>query len=238
MSAVSPGSPVASADAWAVFRHVLPTSLTLVPIAMLLGVLAAQAHWSAFEVFLFSLLGFSGSGQFALMPLAAQDVGFLTLLLLAVSINSRYVPIAFVTASRLPSSPVRRGFMAHILGDEAFVLEQAVHEPAHMLVVRLTIYGVWVLSSVAGVLVAGMMPLELLDPRVNLGFPASVVLLVLSFSQLKARVPSIRASWPRRIFEIALCVLAALAFYALLGRIWFWLPSIAFSTWRLWKAGA
>jgi Predicted branched-chain amino acid permease (azaleucine resistance) len=233
-----PESPGASVDAWAVFRRVLPTSLTLAPIAMLLGVLAAQAHWSAFEVFLFSLLGFSGSGQFALMPLAAQDVGFLTLLLLAVSINSRYVPIAFVTASRLPSSPARRGFMAHILGDEAFVLEQGVHEPAHMLVVRLTIYGAWVLSSVAGVWMGGMIPLGLLDSRVNLGFPASMVLLVLCFGQLKVRVPSIRASGPRCVFEIALCVLAALAFYALLGRIWFWLPSIAFSTWRLWKAGA
>jgi predicted branched-subunit amino acid permease len=221
-----------------VFRRVLPTSLTLAPISMLLGVLAAQASWNAWEVFLFSLLGFSGSGQFALLSMSGQDVGFLTLLLLAVSINSRYVPIAFVTGSRLPSSAVRRGLLAHILGDEAFALEHENDKPFHIVVVRLTIFCVWVASSVLGVLVAGLLPPELLDPRINLGFPASVVLLVLSFSQLKARVPRIRAAWPRRIFEIVLCVAAALVFFALLGRIWFWLPSIAFSTWRLWRAGA
>jgi predicted branched-subunit amino acid permease len=233
----SPALP-ASQAAWAGFRRAAPTALTLVPVCMLFGVLAWQAGWGVADVLLFSLLGFSGSGQFALLPLATQGAGFLTMLLLAVSINSRYVPIAFAAASRLPRSPARRALLAHVLGDEAFALEREHDSRAHVVAIRLTIYGVWALSTAAGVLAASLLPRDMFGPGVNLGFPASVVLLVLSFGQLKMRVPRIRASWARRLGELALCVLAAVALFALLGPVWFWLPSIAFSSWRLWRAGA
>lgn len=223
---------------WSAFRHTIPTALTLVPICMLFGVLAAQANWSVLEVFLFSLLGFSGSGQFALLPLAEQGMGFATLLLVAVSINSRYIPIAFVTASRLPRTPLRRAFLAHILGDEAYALEHERDPLLRIMTIRLTIYGVWVASTVAGTIAAGFIPKHLFGPGVNLGFPASVVLLVLSFGQLKARIPLIDAPWRKRMIEIGLCLAVALVLLAVLGPVWFWLPSIAFSTWRIWKAGA
>jgi predicted branched-subunit amino acid permease len=165
-------------SAWFAFRRAAPTGLTLVPVCMLFGLLAAQANWGVLDVLLFSLLGFSGSGQFALLPLAAQDFGFLSMLLMAVSVNSRYVPIAFVTASRLPQEPVRRAFLAHILGDEAYALEHERDVIANIFIIRLTIYGTCVLSTVAGVLVAGVVPRSLLGSSVNLGFPATVVLLV------------------------------------------------------------
>jgi predicted branched-subunit amino acid permease len=222
---------------WAAFRHTIPTALTLVPICMLLGILASQANWSVLEVFLFSLLGFSGSGQFALLPLAEQGLDFATLLLVAVSINSRYIPIAFITASRLPRTPISRAFLAHILGDEAYALEHELDPLVRILTIRLTIYGVWVASTVAGTIAASFIPIHLFGPGVNLGFPASVVLLVLSFGQLKTRIPLIDATWRKLFFEIGLCVAAALVLLALLGHVWFWLPSIAFSTWRIWKAG-
>lgn len=226
------------ADYWAGFRYAAPTALTLVPIAMLLGILATQANWSLMEVLLFSLLGFTGSGQFALVPLAAQGVGFATMLLVAVSINSRYVPIAFVTAPRLPAAPAARALLAHILGDEAYALEHEGDPVARTAAIRMTIYGAWVLSSLAGALTAGLIPRSWISPEFNLAFPASVVLLVLSFSQLKNRLPRIGSGWGRRVAEIALCVGFALAALALAGPVWFWLPSVAFSSWRLWRAGA
>jgi predicted branched-subunit amino acid permease len=223
---------------WPAFRHTLPTALTLVPICMLLGVLAAQANWSVLEVFLFSLLGFSGSGQFALLPLAQQGLGFGTLLLVAVSINSRYIPIAFATSSRLPHTPPGRAALAHVLGDEAYALEHERDPLARIVTIRLTIYGVWVASTVAGTIAAGFIPKQVLGSGVNLGFPASVVLLVLSFGQLKARIPQIDASWRQRCLEVGLCLAVALGLLAALGAVWFWLPSIAFSTWRIWRVRA
>jgi predicted branched-subunit amino acid permease len=234
--------------AWDAFVRALPTALTLVPIAMLCGVLAAQAGWGLTEVLLFSVLGFSGSGQLALLPLAGEGLGILTMLLMATSINSRYIPMAFATASRLPSarSPSARllsacfgrAFTAHMLGDEAYAVENERDSVLAVVTIRLTIYSVWVLSNVAGVFAIGLMPQWLIGGGINLGFPASVVLLVLSLGQIKTRVPRIAAPWRRRVCEIALCVAVAMWLFMLLGKVGFWLPSIAFTTWRMWRAGA
>ncbi|MCY1282800.1 azaleucine resistance protein AzlC [compost metagenome] len=222
---------------WAAFRRAVPTGLAVAPTGMLFGVLAAQANWSPFEVLLLSALGYSGSGQFALLPLAEQGMGFLTMLVVAISINSRYVPIVITTLTRLPRRPIPRAFMAHLVGDEAYALEHERDHLAAVIATRLTIYVAWVASTFIGVLMAGLIPPSWFGENVNLGFPASIVLLVLSFEQLKSRVPQISAPWERRILELALCVAAALIFLALMGKAWFWLPSIAFSTWRLCKAG-
>jgi predicted branched-subunit amino acid permease len=230
-------SPPEPTDAWTAFVRATPTAVAIFPVGMLFGVLAARAHWSSLEILLFSALGFSGSGQFALLPLVDQGLGFLTMLLMAVSINSRYIPIAFATASRLPHAPGKRAFLAHLLGDEAYALERERDPKAFIFVIRLTIYGAYVLSTVAGGLVVSLVPHSVLGEGVNLGFPASVVLLVLSFGQIKTRVPQIRAPWHRRLVEIGLCVAVALLLFTWLGRVWFWLPSIGFSTWRLWRAG-
>ncbi|MGE4242672.1 AzlC family ABC transporter permease [Ramlibacter sp.] len=233
--AVAAGAVTVPDTVGAAFRRAAPTALTLLPICLLLGVLAGHSNWSVFEVLLFSALGFSGSGQFALLPLAEQGQSLLVMLALTASINSRYIPMALTTADRLPRSALRRGFVAHILGDEAFAIERAGDSRRSVLVVRATIYGTWVLATVVGALLARQVPTDL-GTAVNLGFPASVVLFVLSFSQLKVRVPQIGASWRRRLIEVGLCVLVALGLLAVLGPAWFWLPSIAFSSWRVWEA--
>lgn len=229
-------SPAAT-SALSALGRAAPTGLAVVPVGMLFGILAAQANWGTLEVLIFSALGFSGSGQFALLPLAEQGLGFLTMLLVAISINSRYVPVAFSATARLPPEPVQRAFMAHLVGDEAYALENERDTVTAVLTTRLTIYGAWVTSTVAGALAASFVPRAWVD-GMNLGFPASVVLLVLSFRQLKLRIPKIAAPWRRCLLELAICIVVALLLLTVLGKTWFWLPSMAFSTWRLRKAGA
>lgn len=217
-----------------IFR-VVPTCIAIVPVSMLLGVLAAQTNWSVLEIFLFSLLGFTGSGQFALLPLADQGVGFFTMLMVAVSINSRYIPIAFSTAERLPRPLVQRMAIAYMLGDEAYALDREQANSVEIFITRFMIYGTWVASSVVGLLLAGLIPKQLLSISMNLGYPASIVLLVLSFNQLKTRIPQISSPWTRVCLEMLICVLVAVILLSLMGKVWFWLPSIAFSVWRLWE---
>ncbi|MFP8779789.1 AzlC family ABC transporter permease [Hydrogenophaga sp. RWCD_12] len=220
------------------FLHAAPTALAIFPIGVLFGLLASRAQWSVGEVFLLSVLGFSGSGQFALLPLAEQGVGFFTMWVVAASINSRYIPMAFIASPRLPAKTPGRIFLAHLLGDEAYALEQENDLVRRMAAIRITIFGAWVLSNVLGVLIAGSIPEGTLSANLQLGFPASLVLMILSFEQLKTRVPRIDATVARKTFEIVLCIAVALLFFHWLGKVWFWLPSLAFSCWRLWKAGA
>jgi predicted branched-subunit amino acid permease len=220
------------------FLRTVPTALALVPIGMLFGLLASRAQWSVGDVLLLSMLGFTGSGQFALLPLVEQGVGFFTMWVVATSINSRYIPMAFISAPRLPKATPRRAFLAHLLGDEAYALERESDSTRQIAAIRITIYGVWVLSHVIGVLISDMVPKDLISANIQLGFPASLVLMILSFDQLKARVPRIDASWTRKLKEIGLCIGAALLLFICLGGVWFWLPSIGFSCWRLWKVDA
>src|SRR5690606_27249078 len=78
--------------------RVVPTALAIVPVSALFGALAARADWSWLEILAVGVLGFSGSGQFALLPLAEADAGFFTMLMVTASINSRYLPIAYASA--------------------------------------------------------------------------------------------------------------------------------------------
>lgn len=220
------------------FLRAAPTALTILPIGILFGLLASRAQWSVGEVLLLSMLGFSGSGQFALLPLAEQGVGFFTMWVVAASINSRYIPMAFISAPRLPRETPRRVFLAHLLGDEAYALELEGDPLRRMATIRITIYGTWVMSNVIGVLVADLIPKDAISADIQLGFPASLVLMILSFDQLKARIPRIDATRVRTSAEILLCIVVALLLFSWLGRVWFWLPSLAFSCWRLWRAGA
>ncbi len=237
MLAAQQEARTASAEAWEAFRRTAPTGLAVVPVGILFGVLAAQASWSGIEVLLFSLFGFSGSGQFALLPLASQNMGFLTMLLVAVSLNSRYVPIAFASSARLPTTFHGRLFFSHLLGDEAYAIEQENDARISVLVIRATIYAAWVLSTLAGCLAAGLIPRGLFGGNVNLGFPASVVLLYLSFRQLKARLARDGSPIGRKLIDLGVCGTVAVSVLAIIGPVYFWIPSIAFSAWWLWKAG-
>lgn len=217
-------------------KRVVPTCLAILPIGLLFGVLAVQAKWTASEVLLFSALGFSGSGQFALLPLADSAIGFTTMLFLAIAINSRYIPIAFSTASRLPKNIAPRAFMAHLLGDEAFALEHSTDPIATVAAIRLSIFGTWVVSSVGGVWLANLLPdLSVLE-NINIGIPASLVLLTLSAQQINQRLFKKQRA-KELLRELIFCVGIALAFFWLLGPLWFWLPSILLMTWRFVRIG-
>lgn len=225
-------------NTWTTFQRVWPTALAVVPISMLFGLLASQSRWDILDVLVVSLLGFTGSGQFALLPLASQGIGFFTMLLVAVSINCRYVPIAFVGASRLPRRFWPRFWLAHMLGDEAYATEKEGDSVQNILVIRLTIFTAWIVSATAGVLVAGLIPSGLIDPAVNLGFPASMVLLYLSFGQLRARLADMSRMRRRQAAGFGLCIVVATGAIALLGPTYFWIPSIALCTWIVWRTQA
>jgi predicted branched-subunit amino acid permease len=123
-----------------------------------------------------------------------------------------------------------------MLGDEAYALENDSDSTRSVLIIRLTIFTAWVLSAFAGALAAGLIPPRFVSPEINLGFPASVVLLYLSFRQLRARLADGLSKRSVRIAGFALCVAIAGGGIAIIGPTYFWIPSIAICTWVLWRA--
>ncbi|MFO7527497.1 MAG: AzlC family ABC transporter permease [Marinobacter sp.] len=205
------------------FLRVLPSAFAIAPVSMLFGVLAYRADWSLLEVLAAGFLGFTGSGQFALLPLSETDASFLTMLLICASINSRYFPIAFTTVKRLPKTVFARTFVSHMLGDEAYATERSSDTVLETLVIRSTIFVFWVVSGVIGALIAQAIPSAWLSNGIHLGFPASVVLVYLSVTQIKMQVSGV---YLRPLVMLAACLVLAVACYEWLGPTYFWIPSV------------
>lgn len=223
----------------ATLQRVGPIALAIVPVSMLFGVLAARADWSLLEILAVSALGFSGSGQFALLPLAEANAGFLTMLLVTASINSRYLPIAYASAGRLPVSVPQRALAAHMLGDEAYATEHEADSWRTVLLIRGTIFCAWVGSGLLGALLGQFIPADWIGENVNLGFPASVVLMYLSACQLKARLWLVRSNAqgrPGLLAVAGLCAGVALLLINLIGPLYFWIPSVLTATALLGRA--
>lgn len=211
--------------------RVAPTAFAIVPVSALFGALAARADWSWLEILAVGALGFSGSGQFALLPLAETDAGFFTMLMVTASINSRYLPIAYASAGRLPTSLTQRAVVAHMLGDEAYATEQESDSRRAVMLIRGTIFGAWVGAGLLGAVLGQFIPAAWIGEGINLGFPASVVLMHLSASQLRARlwqVPGI--SRTRGLAAVGLCAGVSLLLISLLGPLYFWIPSVLAAT--------
>lgn len=211
-------------------RRAAPAALAIIPVSMLFGMLAQRADWSLLEVALVGLLGFTGSGQFAALPLAQSGAGFFTLLLVTASINSRYLPIAFTSSSRLPRGFLRKAGTAHMLGDEAYATEHERDAPGTVLAIRATIFLTWVVAGVLGALLSKLLPAEWIGNEVNLGYPASVVLMYLSLVQLRARLNVIRERQLGVLLLSAVCVVLALLLINVLGPVYFWIPSVLIAT--------
>jgi predicted branched-subunit amino acid permease len=218
-------------------RRVAPAALAIVPVSLLFGVLAARADWSPLEVLAIGLLGFSGSGQFALLPLAESGAGFATMLLVTASINIRYLPIALSSAGRLPCSLVPRACLAHMLGDEAYATEDELDARINVWRIRASLFVAWVLAGLCGALLGQVIPVQWLGSELNLGIPASVVLMYLSASQLRTRLWLRERGRASVLAASGLCAGVALLLILLLGPLYFWIPSVLLATVILGRAG-
>lgn len=217
--------------------RVAPAALAIVPVSLLFGMLASRADWSPLEVLAIGLLGFSGSGQFALLPLTESGTGFLTMMLVAASINSRYLPIAFGSAGRLPRSAGQRAVLAHMLGDEAYATEHERDGWTSIWQIRAILFVAWVLAGLCGALLGQVIPSAWFGSEVNLGYPGSVVLMYLSVTQLRARLWSRVRNRGRVLAASALCAGLSLLLIHLLGPVHFWIPGVVLATLILGRAG-
>jgi len=217
--------------------RVVPPALAVAPVSMLFGFIASQADWTIVEVMLVSILGFSGSGQFAVLPLSQSGSGFLTMVLVTASINSRYFPIAYVSSGRLPKNKVSRYLAAHMLGDEAYATESLSDGSRTTLLIRSVIFITWVLSALAGAALGQSIDTPWPGNSVNLGFSASAVLIFLSVSQLRLRIFAGDQFAVSRVGAVLVGLAVALALIYLLGPVYFWVPGIIATSVLFAKAG-
>ena len=218
------------------WRRAVPVGLALAPVGVLFGILAAQSHWTALDVLLMSVVGFSGSGQFAFLGFYNQglaNAGLFAAFLVILSINLRYIPMSLSATQPLRTSGLKRFFFAHFLADESYATESANDDLKARAVIRGSILLFWIVSTVAGALLSAFLPSTIGRALAGLTFPVSAILVALSFAHVRhycSHEPEPRA---RRILRAGACFIAALLLMKFVGPKYFWLPSIGLSYWLL-----
>ncbi len=111
-----------------IYKRIIPVGLTLFPIGLLFGIMAAQINWDYIDVFFMSLLGFTGSGQFLYLGYSYQGIEsyeYLTVFIIILSMNLRYIPMTLSASSSIKCNVIKKGLLSHWLADESFAVERS-----------------------------------------------------------------------------------------------------------------
>jgi predicted branched-subunit amino acid permease len=212
------------------FYRAAPIGVALTPIGFLFGILAAQAKWTASDVFLLSTIGFTGSGQFAFLGFTQQGseaIGLGAIFMIILSMNLRYIPMSMSASQPLKTSIVHKIILSHCLADESYATEGINDDLRSRTIIRISIFFFWILSTVAGCTFATLLPKSITNELTGLTFPVSAILFSLSLMNVMTYVKNDLAKTGLWSITGPLASLAAaLIFVEILGERYFWLPSI------------
>lgn len=212
-------------SAWPEFRtgfvDTLPLWLGVVPFGIAYALAAQAGGLDWLQTLAMSLLVFAGASQFTAAGLFANGVSGLSIILTTLIVNLRHV---LLTASLAPAlrhlSWLQRAGLAFGVTDESYAVSvQRVVERkaggALLLGANVSLYVSWQLSTIAGLLLGGILP----DPTalgLELVFPLSFLVLLVPY--LKSRAAWVAAIVAGIVGLIARLVLPG-SWYILIAAI-------------------
>lgn len=170
-------------EVWTGFVDTLPLWLGVMPFGVAYALAARTAGLSVLQTLAMSLLVFAGASQFTAAGLFASGAGGLSIVLTTLIVNLRHLLLTASLASALRSlSLARRLGLAFGVTDESYAVSvqrllAGQAGPGLLLGANLSLYLSWQLSTLAGVLLGGVIP----DPQalgLGLVFPLSFLVLL------------------------------------------------------------
>lgn len=178
-----------SADFSAGVHDSLPLLLGIIPFALVSGVAAVDAGLSVVQAVGMSVVVFAGASQLAALDLLGNDAPLTVVVVTAAVINLRMLMYSASIAPRFRDTASRmRAFLAYFLTDQAFALTVAHYDldesgqRQYYLGVALTLWAVWQVGTLVGVVVGAGVPEEW-----GLSFAVPLVFLALLVPALKDR---------------------------------------------------
>ena len=168
-------------------RAVLPIAVTVPLFALSFGVLARAAGLGVAAPIVMSATTFAGSAQFAATSILDDGGTVAAAIVAALLLNARYAAIGISVASLFRGSTVRRLTEAQLIVDESWALSarpDGTFDRRILIGAGLTLYVVWVLATVVGVIGGGFIG----DPgRLGLDAAFPALFLALLVGQLRTR---------------------------------------------------
>jgi len=149
------------------------------PVGLVFGLTALQAHYSLVDVMANSAIAFAGGAQFAAAGLVKTHASWLAIAAIVALVNARHL---LYSAALLPYAGERprreRALMAHFLTDETFALALGhfrridAFDRRGYWIAAMAIFVPWQVGSIAGYLVAGAVDVDRLG--LDVAFPAAM----------------------------------------------------------------
>lgn len=151
------------ARVWRGLRATLPVALGIAPFGLAYGAVAIRgmAFWQGM---LMSLTVFAGTAQFVVANMLLEGAAYLPVLLTGILINLRHVLMGAALAPHIWRAPsFLRPLLPHLMTDESFAVSMAEFEggrsdPLFFAGSGLAVYGIWQLSTLAGLTLGGGLP--------------------------------------------------------------------------------
>ena len=165
---------------------ILPLMIPVVPFGIIYGVIGVEIGFSPMEVFAMSFVIFAGSSQIAFAQLFAAGASPLVMISSVAVINSRHILYGAVLAEYLGKLRLTwKILLSYLMADQAFsvsstyfkknVKNKNVH--FHMLGSGLTLWSLWQLSTLIGIVLGNIVPVQL---GLEFAIPLTFFSLILS----------------------------------------------------------
>lgn len=147
------------------FISAVPMIISFFPIAMAFGLLSKNTHLNFRDTTLFSAMVFAGASQFMALDLIQAGVSFGSIILATFLLNLRHLVMSASLSLRLKD--IRRPWLPLIafgITDETFSVASFRKEKLtlpYILVLNFLSYGSWVMGTIVGYLIGGILPLSL-----------------------------------------------------------------------------
>lgn len=212
---------------WRGMRATLPVGMSVIPFGVAYGAVAAQrlAFW---QVELMSLTVFAGTAQFIAASMLAQGSAYWPVLVTGILINVRLLLLSAALVPHVRRIPrILHPAVAQLLTDESFAVSMAEYErrpsdPLFFIGSGLTIYAVWQIGTVAGLIFGNRLPSGL---GLEYALPGSLICLLFMLVRDRhaaaiALLAGALALALRPLISPAYATLVATLLAATLGVLW------------------
>ena len=165
---------------------ILPLMIPVVPFGIIYGVIGVEIGFSPMEVFAMSFVIFAGSSQIAFAQLFAAGASPLVMISSVAVINSRHILYGAVLAEYLGKLRlIWKILLSYLMADQAFSVSSAYFKKNiknknvhfHMLGSGLTLWSLWQLSTLIGIVLGNIVPAQL---GLEFAIPLTFFSLILS----------------------------------------------------------
>jgi 4-azaleucine resistance transporter AzlC len=160
-------------------RDAMAIAAYALPVGLVYGLAALQAHYSFLDVLANSAIALAGGAQFAAAGMVKDGASWLAIVGVVALINARHLLYSAAVAPYLTATSRReRAVMAHFLTDESFALALAHFrriggfERRGYWIAAMAIFVPWTIGSCLGYIVAGAVDTNRLG--LDIAFPAAM----------------------------------------------------------------